>query len=222
MVFNRRLCLRNQNERLLKKYEPDLFGTQFPILATATTSRRELYEQVWLRIRSQLKHQCYDRRNLWWNRTQHLPEGQTTGDKKPLSPFVLKHVDMIGLSCSICHWSKRCHGCLIEPRVDDSLELRPLLLRNTYIACEWDINFLAEHSDPQGLNYQEHESVGKIQAELDKPQSLKSCFELFSKGDSISVKCETCKIDRPSQKNIYVQQCPPVLILHFKRFRMTS
>ena len=55
---------------------------------------------------------------------------------------------MIGLSCSICHWSKRCHGCTIEPLVDDCLELRHLLLRNTYIACEWDIDFLAEHSDP--------------------------------------------------------------------------
>ena len=51
MVFNRKLSLRDQNERLLKKYEPVLFGTQFPILATKSTSRRELYEQVWMRVR---------------------------------------------------------------------------------------------------------------------------------------------------------------------------
>lgn len=34
MVFNRKLCLRDTNERLVKKYEPCLFGMQFPILAT--------------------------------------------------------------------------------------------------------------------------------------------------------------------------------------------
>ena len=136
--------------------------------------------------------------------------------------FVLKHVDIVGTACSICHWSKRCLGCPIEPRIDDSLELRPLLLRNTYIACEWDINFLEQNQDPMSANWQEHESVGNIKAELDKPQSLQSCFELFSRGDSLSVKCDYCKKDRPSQKNLYVQKCPPVLVLHLKRFRMTS
>lgn len=27
MIFNRKLCLRDQNERLIKRYEPVLFGT---------------------------------------------------------------------------------------------------------------------------------------------------------------------------------------------------
>jgi len=44
MVFNRKLCLRDSNERMIKKYEPVLFGQQFPILATEGTTRRELYE----------------------------------------------------------------------------------------------------------------------------------------------------------------------------------
>jgi len=44
MIFNRKLCLRNTNERLVKKYEPCLFDMQFPILATESTTRRELYE----------------------------------------------------------------------------------------------------------------------------------------------------------------------------------
>ena len=70
MIFSRKLCLRDQNESLLKKYEPVLFGTQFPVLATKNTSRRELYEQVWMRVRCLLKHTCYDRQNLWWNRNE--------------------------------------------------------------------------------------------------------------------------------------------------------
>ena len=179
MVFNRRLCLRNHNERLVKKFEPVLFGSQFPILATKQTTSRELYEQVWMRVRSLLKHSCYDRKNLWWNGAVQIPEDSPNGLKIPLTPFVLKHVDMVGQSCSICHWSKRCHGCLINPTVNDSRELKPLLLRNTYIACEWDINFFEENKDPQGLTYQEHSSVGKQQNELDKPHPLSSCFELF-------------------------------------------
>jgi len=73
MIFNRKLCLRDQNERLIKRYEPVLFGTQFPILATRSTSRRDLYEQVWMRVRSQLKLSSYDRKNLWWNNETRLP-----------------------------------------------------------------------------------------------------------------------------------------------------
>lgn len=34
MIFNRKLCLRDKNERIVKKHEPVLFGVQFPILAT--------------------------------------------------------------------------------------------------------------------------------------------------------------------------------------------
>ena len=70
---------------------------------------------------------------------------------------------------------KRCLGCPIPPTTDDEAELRPLLLRNTYIACEWDINFYQEHVDPNGTDWQEHESVGKVQGELDKPHSLHAC-----------------------------------------------
>ena len=142
--------------------------------------------------------------------------------KKPLTPFVLKHVDITGTACSICHWSKRCYGCPIEPKVGDHLDLQPLMLRNTYIACEWDINFYEENKDPQGASWQEHESVGKMQSELDKPHPLSACFELFSKEDSLSVNCDYCKKDRPHKKTTEIQQCPPVLILHMKRFKMTS
>ena len=72
------------------------------------------------------------------------------------------------------------------------------------------------------MSWQEHESVGKMQAILDKPQPLRDCLDLFSKGDSLSVNCNYCKKDRPSKKTTAIQQCPPVLILHLKRFKMTS
>lgn len=117
-----------------------------------------------------------------------------------MTPFVLKHVDIVGQSCSICHWSKRCLGCPIEPSADDQQQLRPVLLKNTYIACEWDIAFFEENSDPQGQNWHEHESVGRQQAELDKPHSLASCLKLFSKRDNLDINCNYCKKERPSGK----------------------
>ena len=107
---------------------------------------------------------------------------------------------MVGVCCSICHWSKRCYGCAIEPTDDSGPQLRGLLLRNTYIACEWDINFLEENNDPQGSNWQEHESVGKMQSEIEKPVPLQDCFELMCKGDSLTVNCTKCKQSQPSKK----------------------
>lgn len=135
---------------------------------------------------------------------------------------MLKHVDMVGVSCSICHWSKRCYGCPIEPTVDGAPALKGELLRNTYIACEWDVNFFDQNVDPQGSNWQDHESVGRMHSELEKPVPLADCLELYSKSDELSVNCNVCKQSQPSKKVSYVQQCPPVLILHLKRFRMTA
>jgi len=130
---------------------------------------------------------------------------------------------MVGVCCSVCHWSKRCLGCAIEPSTGDAPQLQRLLLRNTYIACEWDISFFEEQSDPQGQNCQLHESVSQIQADLDKPVPLTDCFRLFSQGDILNVNCYYCKKQqRPMKKVNSVQQCPPVLVLHLKRFKMVS
>ena len=78
---------------------------------------------------------------------------------KALSPFVLKHVDISGICCSICHWSKKCHGCMIQPDVTDADQMRKVLLRNTYIACEWDIDFFDTYCDEKSMTWQEHASV---------------------------------------------------------------
>lgn len=88
--------------------------------------------------------------------------------------------------------------------------------------CEWDITFYEENQDQLASNWQEHESVGKMQTELDKPHPLSACFDLFSKGDSLNVNCNYCKESQPSKKKTLVQHLPPVLVLHLKRFKLTS
>ena len=113
-----------------------------------------------MKVRQSLKLSSYDRENLWWNQTERVADAASLGES--LSPFVLKHVTSIGTSCSLCHWSKRCYGCKIDPTTDDAVELKHVLLRNTYLACEWDFDFLDANFDEQGLNWQVHESVDKI------------------------------------------------------------
>jgi hypothetical protein len=82
----------------------------------------------------------HDRNLLWWTDKANLrASGGAKATNKPLAPFVLKHVDISGTSCSICHWTKKCHGCMIQPDEDNGGPLREVLLRNTYVACEWDI-----------------------------------------------------------------------------------
>jgi hypothetical protein len=45
------LKIRDRSERLVKRFEPVFFSQQFPFLATISTTGRELYEEVWLRVR---------------------------------------------------------------------------------------------------------------------------------------------------------------------------
>ena len=160
MVINRKLVLYPNQQKLLKKHDPVFFATEFPILATESTSGRELYEQVWMRVRGMLQLAVHDRNLLWWTDKAKAGKSQATG--KPLAPFVLKHVDISGTSCSICHWTKRCHGCMIPPDENNASQLREVLLRNTYVACEWDIEFFDTYNDPKSMNCQDHQSVQEV------------------------------------------------------------
>ena len=135
---------------------------------------------------------------------------------------MLKHVEQTGMCCSICHWSRRCYGCAVEPSTQNAADLKSVLLKSAYIACEWDIDFFEAQTDTSKQDWQEDESVGKMTAELDKPYPLMQCLQLFSKSDKLNVNCNYCKKDQPMVKQTMIQQCPPILILHLKRFRMTS
>ena len=147
-----------------------------------------------------------------------MEDGQTLS----FSPFVLKHVDITGNACSKCHWSKRCYGCIIEPSDSNSGQLIQILLKNTYIACEWDISFYEQFSDPQGCSAQFHESMETVRMELEKPLQLETCIKLFSQGDIVETKCNKCNTLKPCNKKMTFQGCPPVLMLHLKRFKVSA
>ena len=94
MVINRKLLLREKSQLLLKRHDPVAFATEFPILATDSTSGRELYEQVWMRVRSMLQLSVHDRSLLWWTKCDHS-KTKAENAKKTLAPFVLKHVAQV-------------------------------------------------------------------------------------------------------------------------------
>jgi len=148
MVLNRKLMLQQPNQQLLKKYIATFFGSQFPILADEATTGRELYELVWMKVRYMLNLSAHKRSLLWWNEKSEASRGAG------LAPFALKFVDLSGVCCSLCHWSSKCHGCVVQP--DYESPIYNLLLRNTYIACEWNLNFLETHFEVNNMNSQEH------------------------------------------------------------------
>lgn len=62
----------------------------------------------------------------------------------------------------------------------------------------------------------------QVQTESQQDIGLLDCFKLFSKGDELEAKCDKCKTSEKHHKKMVVQNMPPVLILHLKRFKVTS
>ena len=124
MIFNRFLTRRSKAEELIKQHEPIFMEFQFPILVTKSSTAREIYEQVWMRVRSFLKLEAHSRSNLWWDQIQQSSTEKSTSNR---SPFVLKFVDISGKSCSLCSWDQRCYGCIVEPNTHHDTKFWPLL-----------------------------------------------------------------------------------------------
>jgi len=68
VAFNRRLVVRKPY--VINPYHPILFGQQLFIIVNQDSTGRELYEEVWMKVRfllevaNQSHHQ--DRSILWW------------------------------------------------------------------------------------------------------------------------------------------------------------
>ena len=93
---------------------------------------------------------------------------------------------------------------MIQPDEDNAGPLREVLLRNTYVACEWDIEFFDSYSDPKSMNTQDHQSVQEVGLQFIKPHKLSDCIELFMKADTVKQKCEQCNSNTLSKKHLRV------------------
>ena len=176
-------------------------GSQFPIICGPTATGRQIYEQVWAKVRSMLQWKVQTRSNLWWDDTKtestHGEESiaeesktnQTTREGL-LTPFVIKFVNSDSMACGLCHWSKRCYGCMLEP---DNRVIYNGLTKFQYLACEWDYGFLEANLDPKWNSYIEHSSYATIRSQIDREKNIDECFDLFGKGDELTVSCERCQ-----------------------------
>jgi hypothetical protein len=71
-------------------------------------------------------------------------------------PFVLKYVKKSGDMCSQCGWDTKCFGCMIKPNSD---KLYDTLLRDFYIAIEWNNEFLDENYISHAWHPSDHKSI---------------------------------------------------------------
>ena len=106
-------------------------------------SGRRIYDEVWsvahLLLRPTSKYNLPPHR--WWelkNWKQFV-----TNNEGIYKPFVLKTVDRSGYACSLCHWTDKCSGCILEPT--DAPVFEENLHQKTFIAIEWHSSLLADH-----------------------------------------------------------------------------
>merc|ERR1712176_752981 len=104
-------------------------------------SGRRIYDEIWATAHILLKPNSRFHRPMtrWWERKNWR---DLSGDPDAtLSPFVLKAVDKTGLVCVLCHWMKRCNGCIITPQ--DAPMFEEDLIKKVFIAIEWHSGILA-------------------------------------------------------------------------------
>jgi uncharacterized UBP type Zn finger protein len=144
-------------------------------------------------------------------------------DEPGLGAFQLKLVKYDGLSCASCHWTKTCTGCCF-----DLLKAGKSLEELSTLAVDWDPEFLSRYFDPFSLrDFTDHASVSQCKAvEIQSSStlaSLKSCFDKFGEEEELDFKCEKCGQEagerlRKVSKKLYLNSCPPLLMIQLKRF----
>ena len=127
---------------------------------------KRIYEEVWSHAQILLQKtskflKLGKKDNLWWNDRDWESNLNRQKEKNGLlQPFVLKYVDRQGYSCSMCNWTQKCSGCIIEPV---ERERNPEFLKNCHIAIEWDSAMIEEDYNPTVNENLKHPSSEKVQ-----------------------------------------------------------
>uniref|UniRef100_A0A3B5L6N0 ubiquitinyl hydrolase 1 n=1 Tax=Xiphophorus couchianus TaxID=32473 RepID=A0A3B5L6N0_9TELE len=107
-----------------QKNRPSLFGMPLIVPCTVHTSKKDLYDAVWIqvsRLASPLPPQ------------EASNHAQDCDDSMGYQyPFTLRVVGKDGNSCAWCPWYRFCRGCTIECTEDRAS------VGNAYIAVDWD------------------------------------------------------------------------------------
>ena len=120
---------------------------------------RRIYEEVWSMANVLLKNP--KKISLpWWQNPDWEKILDQKKDKGMLEPFVLKYVDHSGYSCSLCNWTQKCSGCVIEPSQDDR---QTEFLKYCFIAIEWHSELIEEEYNSLSNENLKHYSTSQTQ-----------------------------------------------------------
>lgn len=196
-----------------QKNRPSLFGMPLIVPCTVHTSKKDLYDAVWIqvsRLASPLPPQ------------EASNHAQDCDDSMGYQyPFTLRVVGKDGNSCAWCPWYRFCRGCTI-----DCTEERASV-GNAYIAVDWDPTALhLRYQTSQERIVEEHSSVEQSRRAQAEPISLDSCLRAFTSeeelGEDELYYCSKCKTHRLATKKLDLWRLPPILIVHLKRFQFVN
>uniref|UniRef100_A0A8C1UDV0 ubiquitinyl hydrolase 1 n=1 Tax=Cyprinus carpio TaxID=7962 RepID=A0A8C1UDV0_CYPCA len=196
-----------------QKNRPSLFGMPLIVPCTVHTSKRDLYDAVWIQV-SRL--------------ASPLPPQEASNHAQDCDdslgyqyPFTLRVVQKDGNSCAWCPWYRFCRGCTVDCNEDRAS------LGNAYIAVDWDPTALhLRYQTSQERIVEEHPSVEQSRRAQAEPISLDSCLKAFTSeeelGEDELYYCSKCKTHRLATKKLDLWRLPPVLIVHLKRFQFVN
>ncbi|XP_051966292.1 ubiquitin carboxyl-terminal hydrolase 32-like isoform X2 [Xyrauchen texanus] len=196
-----------------QKNRPSLFGMPLIVPCTVHTSKKDLYDAVWIqvsRLASPLPPQ------------EASNHAQDCDDSMGYQyPFTLRVVQKDGNSCAWCPWYRFCRGCTVECNNDRAS------LGNAYIAVDWDPTALhLRYQTSQERIVEEHPSVEQSRRAQAEPISLDSCLKAFTSeeelGEDELYYCSKCKTHRLATKKLDLWRLPPILIVHLKRFQFVN
>ncbi|XP_069390215.1 ubiquitin carboxyl-terminal hydrolase 32 isoform X2 [Paralichthys olivaceus] len=196
-----------------QKNRPSLFGMPLIVPCTVHTSKKDLYDAVWIqvsRLASPLPPQ------------EASNHAQDCDDSMGYQyPFTLRVVGKDGNSCAWCPWYRFCRGCTIDCSEDRAC------VGNAYIAVDWDPTALhLRYQTSQERIVEEHCSVEQSRRAQAEPISLDSCLKAFTSeeelGEDELYYCSKCKTHRLATKKLDLWRLPPILIVHLKRFQFVN
>ncbi|TNN63673.1 Ubiquitin carboxyl-terminal hydrolase 32 [Liparis tanakae] len=196
-----------------QKNRPSLFGMPLIVPCTVHTSKKDLYDAVWIqvsRLASPLPPQ------------EASNHAQDCDDSMGYQyPFTLRVVGKDGNSCAWCPWYRFCRGCTIECTEDR------VSVGNAYVAVDWDPTALhLRYQTSQERIVEEHCSVEQSRRAQAEPISLDSCLKAFTSeeelGEDELYYCSKCKTHRLATKKLDLWRLPPMLIVHLKRFQFVN
>uniref|UniRef100_A0A8C4EFT5 ubiquitinyl hydrolase 1 n=1 Tax=Dicentrarchus labrax TaxID=13489 RepID=A0A8C4EFT5_DICLA len=188
-----------------QKNRPSLFGMPLIVPCTVHTSKKDLYDAVWIqvsRLASPLPPQEASNHAQDWYNDQMTQRLKMT--------FRVMHISVLF-----------CRGCTIECAEDRAS------VGNAYIAVDWDPTALhLRYQTSQERIVEEHCSVEQSRRAQAEPISLDSCLKAFTSeeelGEDELYYCSKCKTHRLATKKLDLWRLPPVLIVHLKRFQFVN